>query len=384
MRRPLPCATAVCVVSALVFVLGAAAPAPTDTQTRPPLAADVRAPGTSVSGPGVPEHQQSHRQLGRTAAPSGQDNPPEPSGVTEVESSLSAFVDQAFPDRPQSDSGSSSVGIGHLAWDREYTRRALFRFPVELDHGTVVHSAALRTEVVWSYDCVSPSSLELHRVDPFSAGVVWNDQPTAHALLDTRHVRGGQPSCPVDGGVEFDVTEAVQWAVDHREPHVHLRIAESTESGTAAWSRIDVGDAPPSLVIDHGPATLPNTDTGAHHDHDQDRDAQKNQELRDTAPRPPARDAAQVPDDDLTGGNALATPVTGFLTQGRPGREGVRVRSRRGERADRPTATRGHRRPGSGTVPRARGPPITATGNRLVPGFRSLAPVSDRQRPSRR
>ncbi|MEU3018876.1 DNRLRE domain-containing protein [Nocardiopsis sp. NPDC007018] len=173
----------------------------------------------------------------------------------EVASSRSAFVDRAFPDLPSRVSETGSVGTGRLAWeDRVYTRRALFRFPVAHDSGTAVESAVLRVEVAWSYDCANDSLVELRRVGPFDENATWNDQPTAHELLDTRNVRGGHPSCPVEGGVEFDVTEAYQRALDAGEDHLHLRMGERDESGTTAWRRFDVADAPPVLVVDHAPA----------------------------------------------------------------------------------------------------------------------------------
>ncbi|XKK37809.1 DNRLRE domain-containing protein [Nocardiopsis sp. ARC36] len=183
-------------------------------------------------------------------------------GRTEAGSSAWTYVDRAFPDRSYGGAETASVGTGRLAWDRVYTRRALFRFPVAPGPGAVVDSAVLRTEVVWSYDCDSTSYAQVHRVDPFHGGTTWNDQPEARALLDTRSITGGQAACPVDGGVEFDVTEAYRWAVDNGESHLHLRLGERDESGTAAWLRFDVGSAPPVLVVDHGAPRYPGKAVG--------------------------------------------------------------------------------------------------------------------------
>ncbi|QVJ00796.1 DNRLRE domain-containing protein [Nocardiopsis eucommiae] len=137
-----------------------------------------------------------------------------------------------------------SLGTGRLAWDRVYTRRALFRFPVELGSESVVESAVLRVDVAWSYDCESDSVVELHRVDPFDENTTWNDQPASRGLLDTRNVRGGHTACPLHGGVEFDVTEAYQRALDDGEHHLHLRLGAADESGSTAWRRFDVEDHP--------------------------------------------------------------------------------------------------------------------------------------------
>lgn len=169
----------------------------------------------------------------------------------ETEHSSWAYVDRAFPDQTYDGAEPEGVGTGGLEWDRDYTRRALFRFPVETGIGEVVDSATLRTEVTWSYDCGGDAHVQLHRVDPFGTEVTWNDQPTAHTLLDTRNVQGGKPSCPVPDGVEFDVTKAYQWAVDHGRSHLHLRLKERDESGSAGWRRFDVQDSPPVLVVDH-------------------------------------------------------------------------------------------------------------------------------------
>lgn len=250
MRRTLTRATAACATYALVLSLGVGAPVAADEK---PATVKESAPG---SGPVEvsPATGGSREGPGVHASDSPSPIPHYGGGRIQSASSLWAHVDRAFPDQPSNMAEIGSLGTGRLAWDRVYTRRALFRFPVELGSDSVVESAVLRTAVAWSYDCESDSAVELHRVDAFEEETTWNDQPESLGLLDTRNVRGGHTACPLHGGVEFDVTEAYQRALDNGEHHLHLRLGAADESGSAAWRRFDVEDDPPVLVVDHGPA----------------------------------------------------------------------------------------------------------------------------------
>ncbi len=390
MRRSLTRATAACAAYALVLVLGAVAPATADEEA--PAATD----GTAVPG----EHGASGERSGeprRTASDAGGSGDPTGSGGpsaadgspvpvrsngerTEAESSSWTYVDRASPDRPHGGTETASVGTGRLEWDRVYTRRVLFRFPVALGPGAVVDSAVLRTEVVWSYDCGSDSFVRLHRVDPFDDRTTWNDQPRARALLDTRRVRGGRPACPVTGGVEFDVTEAYQWAVDNGEPHLHLRLGERDESGTTAWRRFDVEDDPPVLVVDHSTRRTPGT---ASSPNDLRGDSRE-----DTAVH--GEDAADLAPTGSGGGFILSgvtapgaggddARVPGPVSAGWLPSGGGRIRSRRGERTDCPTAPDGHRRRDGDTPPRVRGPPST-TRSETVSRFTDRGEPADGRR----
>ncbi|NYH55459.1 hypothetical protein HNR06_005048 [Nocardiopsis arvandica] len=378
MRRSLSRATAACAAYALVLSLGAAAPA-TAAEEEAPSATD----GTAVSGgrgasgerSGAPGRYASaaggpRDQAGSDGA-SAADGPPAPvrsgGGRAEAGSSLWTYVDRAFPGRSYGGADIASVGTGRLAWDRVYTRRALFRFPVALGPGTAVDSAVLRTEVVWSYDCEGDSFVQLHRVDPFDGEATWNDQPAARALLDTRRIRGGRAACPVSGGVEFDVTQAYQWAVDNGERHIHLRLGERDESGSTAWRRFDVGGDPPVLVVDHGTRRTPGTasDPGGSRGGAADagppgeRAAVPGEESPGPAPtrsaEGPALSGGTVPGP----GGTDDVRVRGLVSGGRFRTGGGRVLSRRGERTGRPAAPGGRRRQDGDTVPRARGPPST-------------------------
>ncbi|MFD3684308.1 DNRLRE domain-containing protein [Nocardiopsis sp. NPDC058631] len=360
MRRSLTRATAACAAYALVISLGSVAPATADEKT--PAAVD----GTAVSGErsGGPEETSFAEGVSAAPARSG-------AGRTETEISSWTYVDRAFPDRAYGDAEAASVGTGRLAWDRVYTRRALFRFPVASEPGTVVDSAVLRTEVAWSYDCDSDSFAQLHRVDPFDAGTTWNDQPTARALLDTRKVRGGQAACPVAGGVEFDVTEAYQWAVDNGKSHLHLRLGERDESGTTAWRRFDVEDSPPVLAVDHStpqtPGTAPDPTGTVNGSPDGEATAgptgdraalQTGDSPNPSQPRTiegPALSGDTVPGE----GRADDARVHGLDAGVRRRTGGERIRSQRGERTDRPSAPGSHRQQGGIAAPKSRGPPVT-------------------------
>ncbi|MFJ9553094.1 DNRLRE domain-containing protein [Nocardiopsis sp. NPDC101807] len=380
MRRSLPRATTACATLALVLSLLAAAP----------VAAGDEAP--TAGGPGASgEHGAREELIGArgSADPAGggpgptgpdADGSPEPArsggGRTETGSSAWTYVDLAFPDRSYGGAETASVGTGRLAWDRVYTRRALFRFPVAHGPGTAVDSAVLRTRVVWSYDCDSTSFAQVHRVDPFHGGTTWNDQPAARALLDTRSITGGQAACPVDGEVEFDVTEAYRWAVDHGESHLHLRLGERDESGTAAWLRFDVGNVPPALVVDHGTPRFPGKAVGpARPTGDLPRVAADTGPTGDRAAVHDENSPAPAPDrsaggPDLPGGtvpgvvgsDAARVPGPGAADRLRSG--GGRARFRQGERSVRPAAPRSLRPPGGGTSPLARGPPVCPVGDR--------------------
>ncbi|MFC9086318.1 DNRLRE domain-containing protein [Nocardiopsis dassonvillei] len=375
MRRSLTRATAACAAYALVLALGLVAPATADEE------APATVEGTAVSGGHAASGERSGEPRGTvpdaegTSGPAGSatGGPPAPARShgerTEVGSSAWTYVDRAFPDRPHGGAETASAGTGRLEWDRVYTRRVLFRFPVALAPGTVVDTAVLRAEVVWSYDCDSDSHVRLHRVDPFDDGTTWNDQPRARALLDTRRIRGGRSTCPVTGGVEFDLTEAYQRAVDNGEPHIHLRLAERDESGTTAWRRFDVEDDPPVLVVDH--STPPTPDATA------DPDALRGdpEEGAADAGAPGGRAAVEgggSPDPApprFAGGLSffgVTAPgtwgdhdarVPDLVSAGRLRNGGERFRSRRGRRTGRPTAADGHRRRDGDTPPRVRGPP---------------------------
>ncbi len=390
MRRSLSRATAAC---ALALALGVAAPAAADAEESPSATG-----GTAVSG-GRDASRERSGEPGRTARAEGETRDPTGSGATsaddgssapvrsggartEAESSLWTHVDRAFPDRPRDGAETASVGTGRLAWDRVYTRRALFRFPVSLEPGTAVDSAVLRTEAVWSYDCDGDAFLQVHRVDPFDAGTTWNDQPTARALLDTRRVRGGRAACPVGDGVEFDVTEAYQWAVDNAEPHLHLRLAERDESGSAAWRRFDVEDAPPVLVVDHGTPAVTGTDSaptglpggsgdgaagaGPSGERAAAQDEGSPGPSPDRSAGGPGLSGGTVPGD----GTADDLRVQGLVAAGLFRSGGERVRFQWGERVGSPIAPCGRRRQDGATAPRARGPPATAPAGNRTPVHR--------------
>ncbi|QUX28072.1 DNRLRE domain-containing protein [Nocardiopsis akebiae] len=383
MRRSLTRATAVCAAYALVLVLGAAAPAAADEGVLATADGSAApgwdgAPGERSGGPrgSHPDAEGTSGPVGPGAASAteGPSGPASPHGErTEVESSAWTYVDRAFPDRPRDGAETASVGTGRLEWDRNYTRRALFRFPVVPGPGAVVESAVLRTEVAWSYDCGSVSFVQLHRVDPFDEGATWNEQPRTRALLDTRGIRGGRSACPVPGGVEFDLTEAYQRAVDAGEPHIHLRLGERDESGTTAWRRFDVEDHPPVLVVDHG--TPPSPDATA------DPNALRSDPEEDAAddgapagraavhgegspePAPTTRFAQGLDLPGVTAPGARGdhyTRVPGLVSADRLPDGGERIRPRRGRRIGHPTAGDGHRRRDGDTPPRARGPPLAA------------------------
>ncbi|MBR8742363.1 hypothetical protein DSY14_11600 [Nocardiopsis sp. MG754419] len=423
MRRSLSRATAVCAACALVFSLGVVAPA--TAMEKPTARVDVAtdaaepsgAPAGTVPGdeePRTPAHtdgtpsvedvdgdradaERSDDDASRGHGSSASEG--SEGGRAETESSAWTYVDRASPDRAHDGAAEQSVGTGRLAWDRVYTRRALFRFPVTLDPGTVVDSAVLRTEVAWSYDCDGASVMQLHRVDPFTTGATWNDQPKARDLLDTREVTGGRAACPVDGGVEFDVTAAYQWALDNGASEVHLRLAERDESGTTGWRRFDVEDAPPSLVVDHGPRdpSPPAADP-----------TEVPTEHGTATTAVPSDDGGTVPDEDApvpaptpsTEGSVLpgtTLPRAGGADDARvPGRAsaglrrggGGRRRSLRGERRDPSTAHGGPRGSRRNTVARARGPPAGTSTEDFPPvhglrdpvdGARPLTPDADVQ-----
>ena len=353
MRRPLARATAACAASALALSLWAVVPA----------AAGEEAPTHVDDATASPERGIEVERIGErkeSAAPV-----PARAERDRVETAASrwTYVDRAFPHQDYDDAETASVGTGRLEWDHVYTRRALFRFPVELAPGTVVESAVLRVEVAWSYDCHSPSHVQLHRIDPFDAGTTWNDQPTAHALLDTRAVKGGRSACPVDGGVEFDATEAYQWAVDNGESHLHLRLKERGEAGTTAWRRFRVEDASPALVIDHRTSpsgTAAPESSGLRNTVDSGEALSG--PLTDRAPQESA-----LPDD----GSAVVTETDTVLTPGlvpadRAPDENAQARSGKRTSADHPVAPQGRRQRDGDDLERSRGPPEPAkVGDRI-------------------
>ncbi|WP_053063618.1 DNRLRE domain-containing protein [Nocardiopsis sp. RV163] len=392
MRRSLTRATAVCAAYALVLALGAVAPAAADegllaTADGSAAPGGRGAPGERSGGPrgSAPDTQgiSDPNGPGAASATGGPSAPASPHGErTEAESTSWTYVDRAFPDRPHGGAETASVGTGRLEWDRNYTRRALFRFPVAPGPGAVVESAVLRTEVAWSYDCGSDSFVQLHRVDPFDEGATWNDQPRARALIDTRRIRGGRSACPLPGGVEFDLTEAYQGAVDAGEPHIHLRLGERDEAGTTAWRRFDVRDHPPVLVVDHSapPSPGPTADPNALRSDPEEGAAD------DGAPGGRAAVRGEVFPDPASPRFAQGLDLLGVTTPGtRKDRDsrapdlvpagrlpsgGERIRPRRGRRIGRPTAADGHRRRDGGTPTRVRGPPATAR-SETVPVHRS-------------
>ncbi|MGW5880452.1 DNRLRE domain-containing protein [Nocardiopsis terrae] len=366
MRRSLARATAVGAACALALLLGGPALG-TVGEEAPATPEDTAASGDPV---GVQDRPAPTDEV--TAGPTGPDGAPvdgsfvpagSGGGRTEVENSLWTYVDRAFPDRPHSGTGTDTVGTGRLAWDRVYTRRALFRFPVALGSETVVDAAVLRAEVAWSYDCDSDSFVQLHRVDPFHTGTTWNDQPTARALLDTRNVRGGHAACPATGGVEFDVTEAYQRAVDNGEAHIHLRLGERNESGSSAWRRFDVRDNPPVLVVDHGPprTPVPPPDPGGPPEAVSPGGHTAVHEEGTSAPAPhqAAEGGAHPVDAVPRGGGADGVRARESNSGARLPAGGEPDRSLRGERIGRPTPPDDRRRQAEDAVPRARGPPVT-------------------------
>lgn len=344
MRRPLARATAACAASALALSLWAVVPATAGEEA--PTATD----GTAASGERGIEVERVGEQ-GKSAAPvlahAGR-------GRIETETSRWTYVDRAFPHQDYDDAEIASVGTGRLEWDRVYTRRALLRFPVELDPGAVVESAVLRVEVAWSYDCHSPSHVQLHRIDPFDAEATWNDQPTAHALLDTQAVEGGRPTCPVDGGVEFDATEAYRWAVHNGESHLHLRLKERGEAGTTAWRRFRVEGAAPVLVVDH---RTPPTGAAAPEPSDLRNTVDSGEEFPGPLPSGGSEGSA-LPGDGIASVTETDTVLTpGPVPAHRAPNESAQARSGKRTSADRPVAPQGGRQRDGDDLRRARGPP---------------------------
>ncbi|WP_304451428.1 LamG-like jellyroll fold domain-containing protein [Nocardiopsis sp. YSL2] len=175
------------------------------------------------------------------------------------------YVDKAYPNQEYFNPTVDSVGVGRIEWDRVYTRRAFFQFTTmgRTEHSnTIIHSATLRTEVDWAYDCNSDSHIQLHRVDRFNSNTTWNNQPTTRTKQDEKNVTGGWATCPSSSGVEFDATNAYKWGLDNGEAYIYLRLKEKDESGTTAWRRFDTKDEPPVLVVDYNhPPETPKTST---------------------------------------------------------------------------------------------------------------------------
>ncbi|RKS05026.1 concanavalin A-like lectin/glucanase superfamily protein [Nocardiopsis sp. Huas11] len=175
------------------------------------------------------------------------------------------YVDKAYPNQEYFNPTVDSVGVGRIEWDRVYTRRAFFQFTTmgRTEHSnTIIHSATLRTEVDWAYDCNSDSHIQLHRVDRFNSNTTWNNQPTTRTKQDEKNVTGGWATCPSSSGVEFDATNAYQWGLDNDEAYIYLRLKEQDESGTTAWRRFDTKNKPPVLVVDYNhPPEKPTTST---------------------------------------------------------------------------------------------------------------------------
>ena len=355
MRRSLTRATAVLVACTLALSLGGADSGVPGKRASATTGAASAAPGES-GGPA---------RAARALTPGGAEG-----GRTEVGTSLWTHVDRAFPDLPHDGGETATVGTGSLVWDRAYTRRALFRFPVALDPDAVVDSAVLRAEVAWSYDCHSDSSVQVHRVDPFHAGTTWNDQPRTRALLDTQRVMGGRAACPVSGGVEFDVTEAYQRAVDNGESHIDVRLGERDESGTAAWLRFDVGNEPPVLAVDQSAPQAPGADadptavTGGPR-----YGAQASPPLTSTADtafsgatasegtdREGVFPVSTAPEVLSVSDIRVQLPSSGDRLRAGMGR----ATALRRQRAERPSASHAHRRRAGAVDLQARGPPLRA------------------------
>lgn len=352
MRRPLARATAACTASVLALSLWTVAPATAGEE----VPSEVE--GTTLS-------KKRGNPAGHDGGPVGAVSPTSMhSDADRIETEIShwTYVDRAFPEQAYDDVETTSVGTGRLEWDRVYTRRALFRFPIELAPGAVVDSAVLRTGVSWSYDCHGQSHVQLHRVDPFGTGTTWNDQPAERALLDTRNVDGGRAGCLVDGGVEFDATEAYQWAVDNDESHLDLRLKESSESDTTAWRRFRVADAPPVLVVEH--STPPPRGGGSDPSGSRHSTASE-----DSTPDPPPSDTTEAlaPTGDrradITGTDDFL--AVNLVPADRTRAETGRARSRGWGAADHLAASKSRRQRDGDRFRRSRGPPVrTMVGDR--------------------
>ncbi|NYH51392.1 hypothetical protein HNR06_000981 [Nocardiopsis arvandica] len=166
-----------------------------------------------------------------------------------------AYVDRAYPNQEYFNPSEDKVGVGRYSDPTgTYTRRPLFQFGVwgrTKQDTTTIHSATLRTEVVWASTCNSNSYVQLHRTDRFNSSTNWNNQPTARDHLDTQNVKGGWVACPSNSGVEFDATDAYQWGVDNNESYIYLRLKERDENSNSAWRRIDTKNKPPVLVVNY-------------------------------------------------------------------------------------------------------------------------------------
>ncbi|WP_051043055.1 DNRLRE domain-containing protein [Nocardiopsis xinjiangensis] len=375
MRRSLTRATAACAAHALALSLWAAAPAEGETapgeggtpRERDGEAAERATVGTEPGGP---------REAGSAYAVDGASTDTAPSSDrTESAATLRTHVDQAFPDTSYGDDPADSVGTGRLVWDRVYTRRALFRFPVEPESEAAVDSAVLRADVAWSYDCDNDAAVQLHQVEPFDERATWNDQPTVRALLDSREIGGARAACPAAGSAEFDLTGAYQEAADRSADHIHLRLSERDESGTTAWRRFDVEDTPPTLVVDHSTQAAPEgapeavTDSTGPSGEPQDGSADtgpsgnRAEVHRNEHVAPPAGHTGPVAVGAHTGPRPPA-PAGG------PRSRGERDRSRDQSGNGRPTAPDGPLRWTGAALPEARGPPAA---------WRPQLPAVDRQ-----
>lgn len=375
MRRSLTRATAACAAHALALSLGAAAPAAAEGGTAPGengtpwerySESGEKAPADN--GPEAPAKAETPYAADEAST----DTAPSRDRI-ESAASLRTHVDHAFPDTSYGDDPAASVGTGRLVEDHVYTRRALFRFPVEPESETAVDSAVLRADVAWSYDCDNDAAVQLHQVEPFDERATWNDQPTVRALLDTREIGGARGECPAAGSAEFDLTEAYQEAADRAADHIHLRLAERDESGTTAWRRFDVEDTPPTLVVDHSTEAAPKgapeavTDSTGPSREPQDSSAYTGPGGNRAAVHRNEHVAPHAGHTDPVAVGAHAGPRPPAPAGG-PRSRGERDRSRDQEGNGRPTGPDGPLRWTGAALPEARGPPA---------GLRSQTPAAD-------
>ncbi|HEY3508896.1 LamG-like jellyroll fold domain-containing protein [Kribbella sp. NPDC051137] len=154
---------------------------------------------------------------------------------------------------------SHTLGVGYEGFEQNKIVRSFFQFDVSPYTNKKIISASLKTFEVHSASC-SARSVTVSRTGPISSATTWNKQPASQADVATYNgANGYSSSCPA-AGVEFDVTNSVQYTSTANGRTATFRLRATNEADEIAWKQFD---STGKLIIEYVAYPLPAYELGS-------------------------------------------------------------------------------------------------------------------------
>ncbi|MEV4561673.1 LamG-like jellyroll fold domain-containing protein, partial [Kitasatospora sp. NPDC049285] len=181
------------------------------------------------------------------------------------------YVSSAFPTTSYwRTSDATGLRVGYNGWQSPYyVGRAFAQMNVAPQlAGAQISSSTFYATETWSPSC-SGRNVELWATGGIGSGTTWNNQPGWSSWQDTKYeAHGYSSSCPTQS-VGFNMTGAMQSAVNNGQSDLTLGLKASDEGDSYGWKKFQPSTMTISTTYNHAPtapgslSTSPTTACGA-------------------------------------------------------------------------------------------------------------------------